>query len=114
MDNHAFWTALDRLIEESTVIIDRPKGTEHPQRGFPYDVDYGYLGNTSAMDGGGIDVWRGTSPKQQCDAVICTIDLVKRDSEIKILLGCIEEEKEAILQFHNASACMKGLMFRRS
>jgi inorganic pyrophosphatase len=65
------------------------------------------------MDGGGIDVWRGSLPNAVCDAIICTIDALKRDSEIKILLGCTEDEKDEILLFHNDSQYMKGLLIRR-
>ena len=113
MDNNNFWIALDKLIEESKIVIDRPKGTKHPKYDFTYDIDYGYLENTKTIDGGGIDVWRGSRPEQKCDAIICTIDLIKRDSEIKILLGCTDYEKEKIMSFHNESEFMKGLMFHR-
>lgn len=113
MGNEAFWVALDTLVKESELIIDRPKGTKHPRYDFVYEVDYGYLKNTSSMDGGGIDVWKGTSEQQIIDAVICTVDLVKKDSEIKILLGCDEEEKNIVLNFHNDSEYMKGILLRR-
>ena len=43
------------------------------------------------MDGGGIDVWKGTAGNI-IDAIICTVDLIKKDSEIKILFGCGEDE----------------------
>lgn len=65
------------------------------------------------MDGGGIDIWRGTGAIQQAGAVICMVDTVKQDAEIKILLSCTEEEIETIYQFHNASESMKGLLIRR-
>ena len=68
-----------------------------------YEVDYGYPENTASMDGSGIDLWRGSDPDGKPDAVICTVDLMKRDSEIKLLIGCTEEEKEIILAFHNAT-----------
>ena len=113
MDNAGFWDALDELIGQSALIIDRPKGSAHPRYGFVYDVDYGYLENSASMDGGAIDVWRGTDDKQVCDAVICTVDLVKRDSEIKLLIGCTEAEKTLILRFHNESDGMKGFLLRR-
>jgi inorganic pyrophosphatase len=108
-----FWSALDTLIAHSELVIDRPKGTKHPRFDFIYPLDYGYLKNTASMDGGGIDVWRGSLPNAVCDAILCTIDTLKRDSEIKILLGCSEEEKAEILQFHNDSQHMKGLLIRR-
>lgn len=108
-----FWQALDTLIRDSEIVIDRPKGTVHPKYpNFIYKADYGYLKNTSSMDGGGIDVWVGSGPKQT-DAVICIVDLMKRDSEIKILIGCTEEEKELIYQTHNETPYMQGILIRR-
>ncbi len=112
-NNPAFWTALEQLINDSERVIDRPRGTAHPK--FPhliYPLDYGYLKDSRSMDGEGIDLWQG-SGKQGLDAIICTVDLMKRDSEIKLLLNCTEEEKERILHFHNESEYMKGLLVRR-
>lgn len=111
--NGGFWSAIDKLIIESKIVIDRPKGTKHPRFDFIYPLDYGYLENTSSMDGGGIDVWRGSMNTDLCDAVICTVDLLKKDSEIKLLIGCTEVEKDSILRFHNESELMKGAMIRR-
>jgi len=108
-----FWIALDSLITKSEIIIDRPKGTKHPHFDFIFPLDYGYLKDTSSMDGGGIDVWCGSVSDSVCDAVICTVDLLKKDSEIKLLIGCTEEEKAIIMRFHNESEYMKGAMIRR-
>ncbi|MCQ2462773.1 MAG: inorganic pyrophosphatase [Clostridia bacterium] len=108
-----FWKALDDLVENSEIVIDRPKGTSHPKYpDFIYKVDYGYLKNTSSMDGAGIDVWVGSGDKI-IDAIMCIIDLMKRDSEIKILIGCTEDEKRIIYQTHNETEYMKGILIRR-
>lgn len=115
MYNQEFWDAVDMLVKQSAVIIDRPKGTPHPRwPDFIYPVDYGYLRDTSSMDGEGIDVWVGTAPKKQADALMCIVDLYKRDSEIKLLIGCTEEEKQLIFQAHNRTSGMKGILIRRS
>ncbi len=109
-----FWQALDELVARSEVVIDRPRGTVHPR--YPdmrYEVDYGYLAGTRAMDSGGVDVWRGSDPAGTIDAVVCTVDLVKRDTEVKVLIGCTETEKDIVLRFHNDSRYMKGVMLRR-
>lgn len=109
-----FWDAIDTLVGDSRVIIDRPKGTSHPR--FPamiYPADYGYLENTTSPDGNGIDVYQGTSVSRKVDAILCTIDLMKKDSEIKLLIGCTYEEKQTILDFHNESEYMKGVMIER-
>lgn len=113
--NTEFWCMLEGLVNSSEIIIDRPKGSAHPR--FPhliYPVDYGYLKGSSSMDGEGIDVWLGSDERRQIDAVVCTVDKMKRDSEIKILIGCTEEEKRLIYETHNNSEYMKGLLIRRS
>lgn len=111
--NNDFWRALDSLVDNSEIVIDRPKGTAHPKYpDFIYKVDYGYLKNTSSMDGAGIDVWIGSGEKK-IDAIMCIVDLMKRDSEIKILIGCTEEEKQIVYQTHNETEYMKVILIRR-
>ncbi|HEY5269754.1 MAG TPA: hypothetical protein VII97_05420 [Anaerolineales bacterium] len=102
MNPDEFWQYLERLVAGSRVIIDRPKGSQHPH--YPdivYPLDYGYLDGTTSSDGDGIDVWASASGSRDLSAVILTVDLHKRDAEIKILLGCTEEEIQTILVFHN-------------
>lgn len=115
MDNPAFWLALDRLMAASKLVIDRPKGSAHPR--FPsriYPLDYGYLAETTSMDGDGIDVWLGSDAERRLDCIVCTVDLMKRDSEIKLLIGCTEEEKAAVLRWHNDSDLMKAILIERN
>ena len=111
--NEDFWNALDELVNSSEIVIDRPKGSAHPKfPDFIYRVDYGYMKDTSSMDGAGIDVWVGSGEKK-VDAIMCIVDLAKRDSEIKILIGCTEEEKMAVYKTHNETQFMKGILIRR-
>ena len=109
-----FWEAIDTLVSSCKIVIDRPKGSSHPR--FPsikYEVDYGYLENTTSMDGGGIDVWRGSMESNAVNAIICTVDIMKNDSEIKLLVGCTEDEMQIIYDFHNSSEFMKGILIHR-
>ena len=111
--NEDFWKALDELVSNSEIVIDRPRGSAHPRfPNFIYKVDYGYLKNTASMDGAGIDVWVGSCEKK-IDAIMCIVDLMKRDSEIKILVGCTEEEKLEVYKTHNETQYMKGVLIRR-
>ena len=110
----AFWDGIEKLVRESQIVIDRSKGSHHPI--FPeitYPVDYGYLKNTTSMDGNGIDVYRGSDSSGMIDAIIVTVNLMKKDSEIKILIGCTPAEKKLILEFHNQGEYMKGLLLER-
>ena len=111
--NEDFWKALDELVSNSEIVIDRPTGSAHP--GFPdfiYKVDYGYLKDTTSMDGTGIDIWVGSGDKK-IDAIMVIVDLMKKDSEIKILIGCTEEEKLEVYKTHNETQYMKGILIRR-
>ena len=111
--NEDFWKALDELVSNSEIVIDRPRGSAHPRfPNFIYKVDYGYLKDTASMDGGGIDVWGGSGEKK-IDAIMCIVDLMKKDSEIKILVGCTEEEKLEVYKTHNETQYMKGVLIRR-
>jgi inorganic pyrophosphatase len=108
-----FWTRLDELIESSEVVIDRPKGTRHPR--YPdlvFPLDYGYLKGTIGGDGDGIDIWRGTAEHHRLIAIAATVDMKKRDAEIKLIIGCTDEEIEIVKNFHN-NQYMSGIIITR-
>jgi inorganic pyrophosphatase len=97
-----FWVYVERLIAASSWVIDRPKGSTHPSYAdMVYPVDYGYLLGTRSMDGAGIDVWVGSQDTKMAKGLVCTVDLKKRDAEIKILIGCTDHETQEILAFLN-------------
>ena len=114
MYNEKFWNALDTLLTSSEIIIDRSKGSKHPRFSqIIYPLDYGYLEGTTSGDGDDIDIWLGSNKDREIDAIMCTIDLMKRDSEIKILIGCTEDEKETVHKFHNHLELISGVLIRR-
>lgn len=109
-----FWFKLDQLVAASNLKIERPKGSSHPR--YPslvYPLDYGYLQDTRSGDGNDIDVWIGSLSSQTVTAVICSVDLEKRDTEIKILLGCTSEENRVILDIHNTGSQSAILLVRK-
>ncbi|MDR0563193.1 MAG: hypothetical protein LBG73_10985 [Spirochaetaceae bacterium] len=109
-----FWEYLEKIVQDNEIILDRHKGTRHPKyASIRYEIDYGYIKNTKSMDGGGIDVFIGSENNKKVDAIVCTIDLLKKDSEIKILLGCTEEEKINVYTFLNNSEYMKALLIKK-
>lgn len=111
--DHAFWQHLDDLVARHDIVIDRPRGAPHPR--YPdvvYPIDYGYLAGTSSADGSGIDLYVGSSGHAQVDGVICTIDLEKRDAEVKILFGCTIEEMQNIARLVNTGS-MAGMLIPR-
>ena len=99
-----FWNFLHELVVQSEIMVDRPKGSRHPR--YPhviYPLDYGYLVGTSSSDGGGIDVWLGSDGTRRITGLLCTVDRLKKDSEIKVCIGCTAAEMATIQQFHDSS-----------
>lgn len=112
--NDAFWKLWDQLLQEHKIVIDRPRGSRHPKyNDYIYPLDYGYLEGTSSSDNAGIDVWCGNSEKKIVTAAICSVDYLKKDSEIKILYACTDADIERIIQDHNRSHYMKGIVIKR-
>ncbi|MBE0671990.1 MAG: inorganic pyrophosphatase [Anaerolineales bacterium] len=105
--NRGFWEEIIQLTATHSIVIDRPKGQPHPcYREMIYPLDYGYIENTSASDGGGIDVWIGSLELKTLTGILCTFDTLKNDAEIKILLGCTSQEVETIIDFHGQAMKM--------
>lgn len=99
-----FWEKLARLVAEREIVIDRPRGSAHPRYGdCIYPLDYGYLAGTTASDGAALDVWVGSGSGRQISGILCTVDLVKHDAEIKVLIDCADDEIGMIMDFHTSS-----------
>ena len=99
----SFWHELANLTATNSIVIDRPKGSPHPC--YPkviYPLDYGYLAGTRSADGDGTDVWLGSlnTIDRMLTGILCTFDTLKRDTEIKLLIGCTEEDVQIIKDFH--------------
>lgn len=108
-----FWQAIDELVATSELVIDRPQGRPHPRRPeLIYPYDYGYLAGTTAGDGQGIDVWVGSGTGLGVTGVACTIDLFKRDAEIKILLHCTAEDAACINRLNHAAGLASRVILR--
>ena len=109
-----YWNALEKLISENGITIDRKKGTKHPR--YPdliYSVNYGYINNSKSMDNNEIDIFEGEDKKRKVNGIFCTIDLLKQDSETKVVYACNSLEIENIqMQFDN-SKYMKSIYVSR-
>lgn len=101
MEGERFWLALDRLVVSHMLVIEHHKGTADPaEPEFIYPLDYGYLEGTTSPDGDGIDVWIGTPQTHRVTAVVYTVDEMKEDIEVKLLIGCTESEAQQVYSIH--------------
>lgn len=109
-----FWTYLDILASSSLIKIDRPRGSSHPcYQEMIYPLDYGYLESTSAGDSQWIDVWLGSSGDDKINGILCSVDLQKKDVEIKLLVGCTDADLVNIQSFSNQGSMRVMLIQRR-
>lgn len=114
INNAAFWENLDSLCAKSKIIIDRPKGSRHPKfTETIYPLDYGYFKGVNSTDGSFLDVFIGSKKDKEIDAIVCTADLFKKDSEIALLLGCTKEEKCIVFNFINKYELTQGILINR-
>lgn len=109
---HRYWNYLERIVKTHEIIIDRPKGSHHPRfNNRIYPIDYGYLKDTTTVDGNGIDIFVGSLKENAVQGIFCTADILKNDTEIKILYNCTNEEIESIKDFIE-SKYMSGIFIR--
>lgn len=110
--NDNFWNALDALATTSEVKIDRPQNSIHPRYpDYIYPHDYGYFDDTRSSDGAEIDVWQINKSKE-VTGIIVTFDPIKKDSEIKVLLGASREQAEEIKGCHERGDMQAMLIMR--
>jgi inorganic pyrophosphatase len=69
---------------EIRVVVDRPLGSTHPDHGFEYEVNYGFVPGVLAPDGEELDVYLlGTSePVEVCEAAE-VIAIVRRRDDVE-------------------------------
>ncbi|NLC65034.1 MAG: Inorganic pyrophosphatase [Erysipelothrix sp.] len=109
LNNGYFWQKIDSLVLSTNIIISQPKGSHHPKYlNMIYPVDYGYLNDTDS-----IKVFKGSKRTSKVDAIMIVGDILKRDLEVKLLMGCDEVEEKEILLFINQTDYQKGILVRR-
>ncbi|MBR2685910.1 MAG: Inorganic pyrophosphatase [Erysipelotrichaceae bacterium] len=113
LNNAFFWQKIDTMFFSNRLIITREKNDHHPlYPNLVYPTQYGYLDDTYPEDPG-ICVFRGSLDVTHVEAMVIAADLLKKDLEVKLLVGCTEEEEKQILHFLNQTDFQKGVLIRR-
>ncbi len=106
MNTPEFWERLDELVRISTVVIDRPAGsriTRAIRSSSTRSTTATCAGHARPMamastSGSGSLT---TEDDMRVTAIVVNVDLVKRDTELKLLLNCTPDEACRILATHN-------------
>ena len=115
LENNAFfWQKLDSIYFASSIVITQPQGSFHPTfKNLIYPVDYGYLNETLSQDQLGIAIYKGKGSAFSVEAILVAADILKKDIEVKLLVGCSQEEVDKILRFVNQTEYQKTIIVRR-
>lgn len=113
-NNALFWQKLDTIFLSSKLEIDRPKNSCHYKySNLIYPVNYGYLKDTTGSDMEPIDVFEGSLKATQVQAALMSADILKKDCEVKLVVGCTDEELYEIMVFLNQTEFQKAVLIQR-
>ncbi|MGB4984897.1 MAG: Inorganic pyrophosphatase [Erysipelotrichaceae bacterium] len=110
-NNAYFWQKLTTLLMSSDLVITNKQGSTHSQ--YPnliYPTDYGYICDTNVDSGPVVKAFKGTNSSYSVKDVIVSVDILKRDIDVKLLLGCTDEEIENVLLFLNQTDFQKTIL----
>ena len=76
------------LGKKVKVVMDRPLGSKHPNHGFTYPINYGYIPNTVSGDGEEIDAYiiGEFEPLESYEGYVIAIIYRKNDNEDKLVV----------------------------
>ena len=75
-------------------------------------MNYGFLKGTTSNDGAGVDIWRGSLGDEALAGVVLTVDVLKNDCEMKLLVGCTPDEAETARRIHADGSQAASLVLR--
>ena len=114
LNNAFFWQKLDTMIFTLDYRQIRAVGDVHPE--YPnliYPLEYGYLDDPDRDGHVVAKVFKGSLDTRKSDEIIVCVDILKKNFDIKILMGCTPEEQTKVLEFLNQTAFQKTVLIRR-
>lgn len=113
-NNAYFWQKVDTLFLSSGFVITRKKGDVHPRfKNLIYPTDYGYVKDTNSVSGDGVSVYAGSLSRYTITALVVAADILAKELDVKVLIGCTEEEVEDVLRFLNQTDYQKTVLIRK-
>ena len=116
LENNAyFWQKIDTLLFSLTYEKSRdPKGVHPTYSNLVYPLEYGYLVD---VDEGNeyvhIGVFKGNGSNRQVNAVVICADILQKELDVKLLIGCTDDDERAVLEFLNQTEFKKTILVRR-
>lgn len=113
-NNAYFWQKVDTLYLSSNLHIIHKKGEVHSYfKNMIYPVNYGKLEDTAETGNTGISVYLGSGSHNVVTSLMVAADILEKSLDVKILVGCTDDETEQVLRFLNQTDYQKTVLIRR-
>ncbi len=113
-NNAFFWQKVDTLYLSSGFRQTRKKGDVHPVfKNLIYPTDYGHVADTKSVSGEGVSVYAGSLSRNVITALVVAADILAKELDVKVLVGCTDEEVDDVLRFLNQTDYQKTVLIRR-
>lgn len=116
LENNAyFWQKIDTLLFSLAYEKRREPGEVHPQfSNLIYPLEYGHLiDEDDSSHEIPIGIFKGSASNRQVNAIVVCADILQKDLDVKMLMGCNAEEEISILEFLNQTEFQKTILIRR-
>ncbi len=113
-NNAYFWQKVDTLFLSSEINLNRKKGDVHPVfKNLIYPTDYGHVTDTKSVTSEGVSVYAGSGDRNKITALVVAADILAKELDVKMLIGCTDQEVEDVLRFLNQTDLQKTVLIRR-
>ncbi|MBQ1447713.1 MAG: Inorganic pyrophosphatase [Erysipelotrichaceae bacterium] len=114
LENNAyFWQKLETIYAGSDFVVTQEIGSVHPRyTSLVYPVRYGILRSYDGDQDTRINAFKGKNGTSLETIIVCA-DILTKEVDVKLLIGCNKEEEEAILRFLNQTDFQKTIVVRK-
>lgn len=102
------------MFLSSEINLNRKKGDVHPVfKNLIYPTDYGHVTDTKSVTSEGVSVYAGSGDRNKITALVVAADILAKELDVKMLIGCTEQEVDDVLRFLNQTDLQKTVLIRR-
>ncbi len=113
-NNAFFWQKVETLLLSGNLKMEKKKGDVHSTFGnLIYPTDYGHLVDAKGAGEYGVSVYVGTGNHMEISALVVAVDILTKELDVKMLVGCNDDEIEDVLRFLNQTDYQKTVLIRK-
>lgn len=115
LNNGQFWQKIDSLLLSLEYQKVVNKNSSHPHyQSLVFPVEYGHLCDGNDKFKKVCGAFMGSLKENSCDSLIVCCDLLLTQIDVKLLIGCTDDEKKSCLTFMNDITFQKAILIERS